>query len=660
MQSFFFTMEPKAVDLNNFDFTIKPGDDFYSYVNGGWLKSNPLRDEFSRYGTFDKLIEQNQHLQKSLLKELAASWKDKSGISRKIGCFYSCAVDEKLIEKTGLSPLLPVFKRISSISNKGDLITEIARLHTESFAPLFAFAGSPDEKNSRWMIAHLYQAGLGLPDRDYYTDEDDRMKEIRSQYLIYIEKLHSIAGIASEELSIISRKIMEIETRLAYASMTRLEQRDPHKTYNKFSEEELQKLCPDFDWGLYFNQIGLLTHGDINVNQPAFFTEVNNMFMVLSVDDWKIYLRWNILNSSAPYLHKALVDEHFGFYGTVLSGKKELRPRWKRAIGASDEALGEAIGQIFVKKYFPPDAKQRMLSLVQNLKLTLARRIKQLSWMGPETKEMALEKLSTMKVKIGYPDKWRDFSKMEISEESYFKNVLQSSIFNYEYMLSKINKPVDPDEWHMSPQTVNAYYNPLDNEIVFPAGILQPPFFYKDADEAVNYGAIGVVIGHEMTHGFDDQGRKFDKNGNLTDWWTEEDAQKFNARTEVLVKQFDSFMLLDSLHADGKLTLGENIADLGGLHIAFEALQMALKESGNNPSFDGFTQEQRFFLAYAHIWAQNIRDEEIQRRIKEDEHSLGYLRVIGPLRNVSEFHKAFGVKPGDLMFLNEQDRAVIW
>jgi putative endopeptidase len=653
-------MELKAIDLNNFDLTVNPADDFYSYVNGGWLKSNPLRGEFSRYGTFDKLIEQNQLLQKSLLEELAATRKDNSGISRKIGCFYSCAMDEKRIEKTGLSPLHPIFKRITSISTKSDLINEIARLHKESFTPLFAFAGSPDEKNSQRMIAHLYQAGLGLPDRDYYTDEDDRMRGIRSQYLVYIEKLHSIVGLASDGPGGISRKIMEIETRLAKASMTRLDQRDPYKTYNKFNEEQLQKHCPDFDWGIYFSRIGLQSPGDINVNQPAFFTEMNNMFRALSVDDWKIYLRWNILNSSAPYLHKALVDEHFGFYGAVLSGKKELRPRWKRAIGASDEAMGEAIGQIFVKKYFPPEAKQRMLSLVENLKLALARRIKQLNWMGPETKDRALEKLSTMKVKIGYPDKWRDFSKMEISEESYFQNVLQSSMFNFEYMLSKINKPVDPDEWHMSPQTVNAYYNPLDNEIVFPAGILQPPFFYKDADEAVNYGAIGVVIGHEMTHAFDDQGRKFDKNGNLTDWWTEEDAQKFNARTEVLVKQFDSFPLLDSLHADGKLTLGENIADLGGLHIAFEALQMALRESGSNHPNDGFTQEQRFFLAYGHVWAQNIRDEEIQRRIKEDEHSLGHLRVIGPLRNVPAFHQAFGVKPGDLMYLNEQDRAVIW
>jgi putative endopeptidase len=653
-------MEPKAIDLNNFDISVKPAVDFYQYVNGGWMKSNPLRDEFSRYGTFDKLIEQNQHLQKSLLEELAANRKENSGIAKKIGFFYACANDEQSIETVGLSPLSEIFDRINSISSKNELIREIARLHSEGFSPLFGFTGSPDEKDSRRVIAHLYQAGLGLPDRDYYTDEGERMKNIRLEYLGYIDKLHSIAGLDSVGLSDPGGRVMLIETQLAKASMTRLEQRDPHKTYNKFNSEELQKRCPDFDWNYYFSCLGLPEPGDINVNQPTFFSEVNSMFQNLDIKEWKLYLNWNILNSSAPYLYKALVDAHFGFYGGILSGKKELKPRWKRAIDASDEALGEAIGQIFVEKYFPPEAKKRMLKLVQNLKLALAGRIQNLVWMGPDTKERALEKLSTMKVKIGYPDKWRDFSKLEIIEDSYFKNVLLSSIFNFQYRLSKINKPVDPDEWHMSPQTVNAYYNPLDNEIVFPAGILQPPFFYKDADEAVNYGAIGVVIGHEMTHGFDDQGRKFDRNGNLTDWWTEDDSQKFNERTEVLVRQFNSFKVLDSLHADGKLTLGENIADLGGLHISFEALKMAFKGKVKPAAIDGYTPEQRFFIAYAHVWAQNIRDEEIQRRIKEDEHSLGHLRVIVPLRNVAAFQEAFGTNPGDPMYLPEDERAVIW
>jgi putative endopeptidase len=442
--------------------------------------------------------------------------------------------------------------------------------------------------------------------------------------------------------------------------MTRLDQRDPHKTYNKFSNSELKENFSDFNWSYYFSSLGLSEPGYINVNQPEFFAQINIMFRNFKIKDWKLYLIWNILNSSAPYLHQVMVDEHFAFYGGILSGKKELRPRWKRAVDASDEAVGEAIGQIFVEKYFPPEAKRKMLDLVQNLKKALSERIQNLLWMGPDTKKKALEKLNSMKVKIGYPDKWRSYDGLQISEDSYFKNVLISSMFNYQYMLSKVNKPVDPDEWHMNPQTVNAYYNPLDNEIVFPAAILQPPFFFKDDDDAVNYGAIGVVIGHEMTHGFDDQGRKYDKNGNLTDWWTEEDSRKFNELSEILVKQFNSFVLLDSLHANGKLTLGENIADLGGLYISFQAMKMA--QSGNSKPFaiDGFTQEQRFFLAYAHIWAQNIRDEEIQRRIKEDEHSLGHLRVIGPLRNIPAFLEAFDITPGDPMFLPEKDRAFIW
>ncbi len=652
-------MNKNAIDLKNLDFSISPATNFYFYANGGWLKANPLRDEFSRYGTFDKLIEENQHLQRELLEELALNKDKNTGIASKIGNFYACARDEEGIEKSGISPILPILERINGIQTKNDLIIEFSRLHCESFAPVFAFAGSPDEKDSKRMISHIFQAGLGLPDRDYYTDEDERMKSIRAQYLLYIQKLITIAGLEEKNPVENSNKIMEIETRLARASMTRLEQRDPHNTYNKFSEAELKNRFPEFDWNLYFLNLGLADPGSINVNQPAFLSEVNKMLQDLSFDDWKIYLKWNILNSSAPYLHKLVVDEHFAFYGKILSGKKEQRPRWKRAIGAADEAIGEAIGQIFVERYFPPEAKQRMLQLVENLRQALARRINHLGWMGAETKEKALEKLSTMKVKIGYPDKWRDFSKLEFTDDSYFKNVLQSSIFNFRYNLSKINKPVDPDEWHMSPQTVNAYYNPLDNEIVFPAGILQPPFFFKDSDEAVNYGAIGVVIGHEMTHGFDDQGRKFDKNGNLTDWWTEEDAEKFNERTDILVRQFDAFVVLDSIHADGKLTLGENIADLGGIHISFDALKMALKNS-NPELIDGFTQEQRFFLAYAHVWAQNIRDEEIQRRVKEDEHSAGNLRVIGPLRNVAAFHEAFGVKPGDGMYLEVSERAIIW
>lgn len=653
-------MESNVLDVNNLDQSISPAVDFYQYANGGWLKSNPLRDEYSRYGTFDKLIEQNQYLQKCLLEELAANRHINSGVAKKIGDFYASAMDEQLIESINISPLNKILARISEISNKKMLVREIGWLHSVGFAPLFGFSGSPDEKDSKRVISHLFQAGLGLPDRDYYTDVSERMQNIRSEYLNYIEKVHSISGVNSERTGDLSLKIMQIETKLAKASMTRLEQRDPHKTYNKFSLEKLQEVYSFVDWRLYFASLGLSEPGDINVNQPLFFSQVNRMLKNLSLNDWRIYLRWNILNSSAPYLYYALVEEHFKFYGGILSGKKELKPRWKRAIDASEEAVGEAIGHIFVEKHFPAESKKRMLELVENLKQALAGRLQKLDWMGPETKEKALEKLSSMKIKIGYPDKWRDYSKLEIYDGLFFDNVLNCAIFNFQFMLAKIRQPVDPDEWHMSPQTVNAYYNPLDNEIVFPAGILQPPFFYRDADEATNYGAIGVVIGHEMTHGFDDQGRKFDKNGNLSEWWTQEDADKFIERTEVLVRQFNSFLVLDSIHADGKLTLGENIADLGGLHISFDALKMALMNHVNISSEDAFSPEQRFFLAYAHVWAQNIREEEIQRRVKEDEHSLSKFRVIGPLRNIPAFHDAFSIKPGDPMYLPAIDRAIIW
>ena len=416
--------------------------------------------------------------------------------------------------------------------------------------------------------------------------------------------------------------------------MTRLERRNPHLTYNKMDVKSFSEISPNFDWMAYFDGIGMGDPGDLNIAQPKFFTEISNMLNDESIPVWKTYLKWQVLNDAAPYLSSAFVDANFGFYGNYLSGRKVNQPRWKRVLQVEDYALGEAIGQIFVEKYFPPEAKERMLELVGNLKYALGERIKDLEWMSDETKQEALAKLDKMNVKIGYPDKWRDYTSLEVKTDSYYSNLMRAAKFNFEYMLSKINKPVDPDEWGMTPQTVNAYYSPNRNEIVFPAGILQPPFFYLDADDAVNYGAIGVVIGHEMTHGFDDQGRQYDKDGNLRDWWTSEDSEKFKADTDVLVNQFNTFSVLDSVPANGAHTLGENIADLGGLNVAFTALRKSWEANAPEKEINGFTPEQRFFLAYAHVWAQNITDQEILRRTKEDVHSLGRFRVNGPLPHV--------------------------
>ncbi len=478
--------------------------------------------------------------------------------------------------------------------------------------------------------------------------------------LKYITQLLSLSGVDTVEAANMAYSILNFETRLAKASLTRLERRNPQLTYNKMSIDSLAEKSPSLEWDKYFSGIGLNGLADLNVGQPVFFKELSQMINEQSMEDWKSYLIWSLLNNSAPYLSSDFVHSNFDFYGNYLSGRKTLKPRWKRVIEVEDYALGEAIGQLFVEKYFPPEAKSRMLELVGNLKLALSERIRGLGWMTGETKKEALQKLAKMNVKIGYPDKWRDYSGLEVGTDSYFTNVNHAMAFNFEYMLSKIGKPVDPDEWGMTPQTVNAYYSPRRNEIVFPAGILQPPFFYLDADEAVNYGAIGVVIGHEMSHGFDDQGRQYDQEGNLRDWWTQEDAEKFNARTRVLVDQFNEFIVLDSTRANGDLTLGENIADLGGLNISFTALKKAWEKEPPKGNINGFTPEQRFFLAYAHVWAQNITDQEIMRRSKEDVHSLGQYRVNGPLPNLEEFYIAFGIDENAKMWIPARERANIW
>jgi len=652
------TPKNKSLDLADLDTLVSPGADFDNYANGGWKKRFPIPDEKSRFGSFDLLADTSEAQVKVLFNEIVIKKQEKGSLGQKIADFYNVGMDSAKIESNGLTPIQPLFDQITSLQSKEDVMKEVADLHTKGIYPLFSFFSSADQKNSTMEVAYVYQGGLGMPDRDYYMKEDQRSKDIQSAYLVHVQKMLVLAGTDEATAKSNAAVVYGIEKRLATVSMTRLDQRDPYKIYHKMNLEGLSKISPEYNWTAFFQGIGLQNPGDFIVGQPIFVTEMAKMIKDISVDNWKVYLKWNVLNSLAANLTTAIVNQNFDFYGKTLTGTMTQRPRWKRVQGETDNALSEAIGQLYVRKYFPAEAKKRMLELVANLKISLGERIQKLAWMGDSTKAKAIEKLKAINVKIGYPDKWRDYSSLEVSTDSYVANVLRAGNFDFNFMISKINKPVDRSEWGMSPQTVNAYYNPSMNEIVFPAAILQPPFFFINGDDAVNYGAIGVVIGHEMTHGFDDQGRQYDKVGNLSEWWTAKDAKLFGERTKILANQFNNFTVLDTIKANGELTMGENIADLGGLNIAYTALQKVL--TSNEKSIDGFNPDQRFFLSYAHIWAQNIRDKEIIRRTKEDVHALGHFRVIGPLRNLPEFQKAFNIKEGDYMALKESDRAVIW
>lgn len=648
----------KAIDLADLDKSFSPAADFDNYANGGWKKRFPIPDEKSRFGSFDLLADTGEVQVQKLVTEIATNKQESGSIAGKIADFYNTGMDTANIEADGLVPLQPLFDQINTIRNKGDVMKVVADLHTKGIRPMYSLFSDADQKNSELVVAYLYQGGLGMPDRDYYMKDDERSKSVQEAYKIHLQKIFSLAGDDDAVSKANSTVVYNLEYRLAKSSMTLLEQRDPHKIYHKMNLEGLQKISPEVDWTAHFNSLGLNNPGDFIVGQPDFVAELGKMLKEVSVDDWKIYLKWQVLRSTGSYLNSAFVNQNFDFFGKTLTGQMAQRPRWKRVQEATNNALSEALGQLYVQKYFPAESKKRMIELVNNLRVSLGERIKQLAWMSDETKAKALDKLAAITVKVGYPDKWRDYSALEVSTDSYLANVLRARQFDFNFMISKVNKPVDRTEWMMPPQMVNAYYNPSMNEIVFPAAILQPPFFYKDGDDAVNYGAIGVVIGHEMTHGFDDQGCQYDKVGNLSNWWTADDAKLFGERTKVLVEQFNNYTVLDTLKANGELSLGENIADLGGLNVAYNAMKKAA--TGNEKPIDDFTPDQRFFLAYAHLWAQNIRDKEIIRRTKEDVHSLGRFRVLGPLRNLPEFYKAFDVKEGDYMYLKEADRAVIW
>jgi putative endopeptidase len=649
-----------ALSAANMDTTVNPGDDFYHYANGSWLKNNPIPAEYSRYGAFEVLEEENYKQLKQIFDEASADKNAAAGsVNQKIRDFYNSGMDTVTIDKNGIEPLKAELAQADAMASVADIQKMIISQHSTGNYPLFYLFSSQDEKNSNNVIAMAYQGGLGLPDRDYYLNDDARSKEIRTAYVKHMAKMFELAGTAPEQAAKDAESVMKTETELAKISSTRLELRDPVKNYNKTDLAGLHKMAPGLDWKAYFDGIKLNPASEINVGQPKFMSGMAKLVNTIPVADWKLYFRWDLINSAASSLSSAFDKEHFAFYGTVLTGAKEQRPRWKRMMDQTSNSLGEAVGQLYVQKFFPPEAKERMVTLVGNLKVSLGERIKGLAWMSEATKKEALAKLDKINVKIGYPDKWIDYSSLTIGTESYYANIKNARQFAVNRDMAKIGKPVDRSEWGMTPQTVNAYYSPNMNEIVFPAAILQPPFFFMDADDAVNYGAIGMVISHEMTHGFDDQGRQYDKDGNLHDWWLPEDATKFEVQTNVLVEQFNNYKMLDSLHVDGKLTLGENIADLGGMNVAYNGLKKAL-EGKKSEKIDGFTPEQRFFLSYAQVWRANVRNEETMRRLKEDVHSPAEARVNAIVYNLPAFYEAFNLQPGGKRFLTTESRANIW
>lgn len=649
-----------GIQIANLDQTANPRNDFYQYACGGWMKANPLTDEYSRFGSFDQLAENNRSQIKSLIEDLAHQQSQPGSVAQKVGDLYNIAMDSAKLNADGVAPIKGYLEKIEALDNRAVLSECLAGMHRDGFGPFFGLYVGADDMNSSMNMAQLYQGGLSLGEREYYLDNDDRTKEIRAKFEEHVVKMFQLAGFTEEEARKAATDVMKVETRLAETTKSAVELRDPHANYNKITVAQLKKEVPGINWDAYFTTIGLKDLQEVNVGQMAEIKTVADLLTKENMDVLKSYLQWNVINTASSYLSDDFVAQNFDFYGKTLSGTKEMQPRWKRAVSSVNGVLGEAVGQMYTDKYFPAAAKERMVKLVSNLQKALGERIQGLEWMSAETKAKALEKLAAFHVKIGYPDKWKDYSSLEIKNDSYWENIVRSNHFDYDKMIAKAGKPVDKDEWLMTPQTVNAYYNPTTNEICFPAGILQYPFFDMNADDACNYGAIGVVIGHEMTHGFDDQGRQYDKDGNLKDWWTAEDAKNFQERAQVLVDYFSNIQVLPDLKANGELTLGENIADHGGLQVAYQALQKAMAENPLGNDENGFTPAQRFFLSYANVWAGNVRDEQIRLQTKSDPHSLGRWRVNAALPHIGMWYEAFDVKEGDALYLPVEQRASIW
>lgn len=649
-----------GIDLANMDTTVSAGTDFFRYACGGWNDAHPLTAEYSRYGTFDELFENSQKQLRELIEGLAAQNNNQAGsAAQKIGDLYNMAMDSVTLNKQGAEPVKAMLDKIAGMKDKSEIVpmmTEMAHIGIGTYFHSYVYA---DPKNSSLNIFQMGQGGINLGEKEYYLDTDSITQNIREQYKLYIGKLFQLAGFSEADAQQKVADVMELETAIAKVSRSATELRDPEANYHKMSFDELKKTIAGIDWDAYMKGLGIQAPAELNVEQVDPIQEVARLMNTLPLSKHVSYLEYNLLDAAASCLSDDFVAARFDFYGKVLSGRQVNQPRWKRAVNSVNGMLGELVGEMYVEKYFPAAAKERMVKLVKNLQTALGERIDAQEWMSDSTKIRAHEKLATFHVKVGYPDKWKDYSKLEIKNDSYWANVCRASEWGFNDMYSRIGKPVDKDEWLMTPQTVNAYYNPSTNEICFPAAILQPPFFNMEADDAANYGAIGVVIGHEMTHGFDDQGRQFDKDGNLTDWWAPGDADRFKERAQVMVDFFNKIEVLPGLQANGELTLGENLADHGGLNVAYLAFQNATKDAPLGV-VDGFTPEQRFFLAYATLWAGNIRDEQIRVYTKSDPHSLGKWRVNGALPHIQAWYDAFHITPSDPLYVAPENRVNVW
>ncbi|HEY1240865.1 MAG TPA: M13 family metallopeptidase [Bryobacteraceae bacterium] len=640
---------PTTLDLNAIDKNANPCEDFYQYACGTWNKKNPIPPDQSRWGRFSELEERNREVLHQILEEASKPNPKRDAITQKIGDYYGACMDSAGIEAKGLTPLQPEFDRIRSLKDKSELASEVAHLHRSGMSALFEFSSGQDFKKSTEVIAQADQGGIGLPDRDYYLKEDEKSAEIRQQYLAHVQRMFELSGESADQAKADAQTVMRLETELARGSLDRVSRRDPEKVYHRMSKQQLEKLEPSFRWNQYFADSGAPPFQDINVAWPEFFQATEKAIGTAGLEDWKVYLKWHVLHSEAVLLPVAFVDENFKFYGKALTGATEQRPRWKRCVDLTDNQLGEALGRKFVERTFGGDAKQRTLKMVDAIEKALGQDIDQLTWMTGSTKQQAMVKLKAITNKIGYPNKWRDYSSVEIKGDDAVGNGVRADSFEFQRQLNKIGKPVDRQEWNMTPPTVNAYYDPLMNNINFPAGILQPPFYDNHIDDAVNFGAVGMVIGHELTHGFDDEGRQFDAKGDLRDWWTPTDAKAFEGRAACIAKEYSNFSPVPEVKLNGQLTLGENTADNGGVRIALMALMNATTAGAEDKKIDGFTPEQRFFLSFGQVWCENQRDEILRLRAQTDPHSPGRFRVNGVVQNMPEFQKAFSCKAGQPM-----------
>lgn len=656
--------ETPAFNVANLDRSVSPCTDFFEFASGGWVKANPIPAAYTRWGTFNILQQHNEDILRSILEDAAANPKKSSEANwQKIGDFYASCMNESQIDAAGTKPLDPVFAQIAAIKDLPSLETAVAHLNRDGVNALLEFGSSVDFKDSSMRIAEADQAGLGLPDRDYYLKDDAKSETLRDQYVAHMTNMFKLLGDAPDKAAAQAKTVLSIETTLAQGSMKREDLRNPDNVYHKMTMAEMKTLTPHFSWAEYIAAVGSPEIGQVNsvnIAQPDFFKTMDSALQSVPVADWKTYLRWHVLHAYAAALPKAFVDENFAFYGKTLTGAQEIQPRWRRCVRAADAQLGEALGQYYVKEAFPPEAKTKAVDMVHNLEAALKDDLQTLDWMSPATRQKATEKLNAIMLKIGYPDKWRSYDKYRVTRDPYVVNIVRGNAFETAWDLGKVGKPVDRTEWEMTPPTVNAYYDPTMNEIVFPAGILQPPFFNPNADDAVNYGGIGAVIGHEMTHGFDDEGAKFDAKGNLSNWWTPEDYKNFTARGECIVNEFNGFEVEPGLHENGKLVEGESIADLGGLTIAYRAYQKTLEGKPAPAPIDGFTADQRFFLGYGQIWASNIRIEQARVYAATDPHPEDKFRVNGAVSNMPAFAKAFNCAAGSPMVRSDAVRCRIW